>query len=160
MKNSICKCIKYHQIKSKSFTLAEVLIVLGIIGVIAAICLPTLIKKYQQHETVTGIKKVYSELFQAIKLSQIDNGDVSTWDFDQYQPAFDEQYIFKYMKVIDKTTLSAAKSKYKVTYLQSSGKPETLLGIMYSSNIYTMSDGTQFFAATDINMSSGIFDKS
>ena len=41
----------------KSMTLAEVLITLGIIGVVAAITLPTLINNYQNTQYVTSLKK-------------------------------------------------------------------------------------------------------
>lgn len=51
--------------KRCAFTLAEVLITLGIIGVVAAITIPTLINNYQKHATATQLKKAYSELTQA-----------------------------------------------------------------------------------------------
>lgn len=43
-----------HQ-KTKGFTLAEVLITLGIIGVVAAMTIPTLIANAQKHSAVTGL---------------------------------------------------------------------------------------------------------
>src|SRR5574344_1534418 len=43
-----------------AFTLAEVLIVLGIIGIVAALTIPTLMMNAQKHEYVTGLKKFYS----------------------------------------------------------------------------------------------------
>lgn len=56
------------------FTLAEVLITLGIIGVVAAITIPTLISKYQKQEYVTRLKKAYSEFNQALRLMANDYG--------------------------------------------------------------------------------------
>src|SRR5574344_1376129 len=52
------------KLKSKfsGFTLAEVLIVLAIIGVVASMTLPTLINKVQKQEYVTALKKEYSML--------------------------------------------------------------------------------------------------
>lgn len=50
----------------KAFTLAEVLITLGIIGVVAAITIPGLITKYQKLATVVKLKKVYSQLNQVM----------------------------------------------------------------------------------------------
>ena len=50
----------------KGFTLAEVLITLGIIGVVAALTMPTLMSNYRKHQTVTQLKKAYSEISQAI----------------------------------------------------------------------------------------------
>lgn len=48
----------------KAFTLAEVLITLGIIGIVAAMTLPALIGKYQKNQTLTQLKKAYTEISQ------------------------------------------------------------------------------------------------
>ena len=53
----------------KAFTLAEVLITLGIIGVVAAITIPSLITKYHRHIAETKLKRFYSTMNQAIKMS-------------------------------------------------------------------------------------------
>ena len=55
-----------HHFKSikKGFTLAEVLITLGVIGVVAALTLPSLVAKYQKKTYVTGLKRAYSLLLQ------------------------------------------------------------------------------------------------
>ena len=50
--------------KKVAFTLAEVLITLGIIGVVAALTLPTLISNYQKRVYVTQLKKSVSVLSQ------------------------------------------------------------------------------------------------
>lgn len=42
--------------KAKAFTLSEVLITLGIIGIIAAMTLPSLVGRYQEKVTVTRLK--------------------------------------------------------------------------------------------------------
>ena len=49
-------------LKRPAFTLAEVLITLGIIGVVAALTLPTLISNYKKQTYVTGLQKAYSVL--------------------------------------------------------------------------------------------------
>ena len=64
----------------KGFTLAEVLITLAIIGVVAAMTIPTLISNYKKHTVETKLKRVYSVMNNAIKLSTIDNGETATWD--------------------------------------------------------------------------------
>lgn len=51
--------------KNLGFTLAEVLVTLGIIGVISAMTLPTLVKNHQRQVYVTQLHKVYNELSQA-----------------------------------------------------------------------------------------------
>src|SRR5574344_762048 len=52
------KC--YSKIKRTAFTLAEVLIVLGIIGIVASMTIPTLMNKVAKQEYVAGLKKFYS----------------------------------------------------------------------------------------------------
>ena len=66
--------------KTNAFTLAEVLITLGIVGVVAVMTMPTVIKHHQQQVTVNRLKHTYSTLSQAIKLSETENGFVKEWD--------------------------------------------------------------------------------
>ena len=65
--------------KKLAFTLAEVLITLGIIGVVAALTLPALISNYKKQETTARLKKFYSTMSQAIILSENDNGSSKEW---------------------------------------------------------------------------------
>lgn len=60
------KINKKIMIKLNAFTLAEVLITLGIIGVVAAMTIPTLINNYQNQVYVTIFKKGYKQLSQAM----------------------------------------------------------------------------------------------
>ena len=59
-----------------AFTLAEVLITLGIIGVVAAMTMPVLIQNHQEKVTVTRLKKAYSILSQAYMSSSAENIDI------------------------------------------------------------------------------------
>ena len=63
----------------KGFTLAEVLITLGIIGVVASITLTSLIAEHQKLVTVTKLKKAYNDLNNAIILAEFEHGDKSKW---------------------------------------------------------------------------------
>ena len=56
------------------FTLAEVLITLSIIGVVAALTIPGLVRNFQEAQWKATAKKTYSELVQATKLLSIENG--------------------------------------------------------------------------------------
>ena len=68
----------------KGFTLAEVLITLAIIGVVASMTIPTLISSYKKHTVETKLKRVYSVMNSAIKLSTIDNGETVTWGIESF----------------------------------------------------------------------------
>lgn len=57
-----------------AFTLAEVLITLTIIGVIAALTIPTLVKDYQKAQFRSGLKKAHTTLSNAFQLMSYDNG--------------------------------------------------------------------------------------
>ena len=69
----------HFSLKSAAFTLAEVLITLGIIGVVAALTLPTLTSNYRKKVVATRLKKFYSNINQAIALSETQNGAREQW---------------------------------------------------------------------------------
>ena len=61
------------------FTLAEVLITLVIIGVVAAMTIPTVINNTKKQEYVSKLKKVYSTLAQATNLIIAEEGPIPVW---------------------------------------------------------------------------------
>ncbi|MBP7211578.1 type II secretion system protein [bacterium] len=97
--------------RQKAFTLAEVLITLGIIGVVAALTIPTLMAKTKKQQTTVALKKFYSTMSQAIKLSEVDNGDDSEWKVDNTQDysgrTFFNTYLDKYIQYTKTETISA-----------------------------------------------------
>ena len=68
-----------HFLLSKAaFTLAEVLITLGIIGVVAALTLPSVVANYKEKQLTTAWKKAYSDVANAALLMSQNNEDLST----------------------------------------------------------------------------------
>ena len=92
------------------FTLSEVLITLGVIGVVLAITMPILIKNYQRFITVKKLKSSYSVFAQALQRSVADNGDIRTWDRSNPR-LYAEKYFNMYLKGVNKS------SNYYVTSL-------------------------------------------
>lgn len=88
------------------FTLAEILITLGVIGVVAAMTMPTLIQNHKKHVVETKLKKAYSIFSQAFQLAIAENGEVNTWEYldGAYSidntVAFTEKYLVPYLKVV------------------------------------------------------------
>lgn len=70
------RCLLSEKIRC-GFTLAEVLITLGIIGIVAAMTIPNLMVKHSQQETVTKLQRAISIFNQAYKMSFDELGDVS-----------------------------------------------------------------------------------
>lgn len=62
-----------------AFTLAEVLITLGIIGVVASLTMPTLIQKTTEQRTISQLSKTYSTLSQAWQRMETEYGTIDTW---------------------------------------------------------------------------------
>ena len=115
----------------KGFTLAEVLITLGIIGVVAAITLPILIQNYQKKVFSTRAKQAYSLLAQAIKLSEIENGDINNCSEQAFTQKSTETFVekcikpyFKELRLCSKgldEKCGAVVSQYGLNYLTNNG---------------------------------------
>ncbi len=73
MRRAVTLNLKNYQ--RTGFTLAEVLITLGIIGVVAAMTLPSLIQRNNNKVVETRLKKFYSAINQAIMMAEVDYGD-------------------------------------------------------------------------------------
>lgn len=117
----------------RGFTLAEVLVTLGVIGVVAAMTLPTLIQNYRNHVAETRLKKFYSTFNQAIQRSVVENGDTNTWDMFMGGSAVDnkgnyannieqveenyEKYLGKYIKTVNKKKISTSTAGKNIIYL-------------------------------------------
>lgn len=101
----------------KGFTLAEVLITLGIIGIVAAMTLPTLVQHHKKKVVETRMAKFYSIFNQALLQSKIDNGDFKYWDFPKATDAeimekWHDRYIKPYVKIL-KTRVADVGSTYR-----------------------------------------------
>ena len=63
------------------FTLAEVLITIGIIAIVAAMTLPSMVQKYQEKVIINRLKKVYSTLSQLHILVSENDGTPAEWGY-------------------------------------------------------------------------------
>lgn len=61
----------------KAFTLAEVLVTMMVIGVVAAMAIPNLVKNYQKTQYVTLLKKTYTGFNQALARASADKGCIN-----------------------------------------------------------------------------------
>lgn len=71
------------------FTLAEILITLGIIGIVAALTVPMFVERYREKVIVNKLKKFYSSYSQAFAMAVAENGTVDTWGLIDREPLVD-----------------------------------------------------------------------
>lgn len=71
----------------KAFTLSEVLVVVGIIGVVAVLTLPTVINSADRNKNITQLRKVQNELQAAFSQAITKYGDSEDWGIGYGQNA-------------------------------------------------------------------------
>ncbi len=76
--------MKHHFEKKNGFTLAEVLITLGVIGVVAALTLPSVISKFQNQAYIAALKKAYATVQNAHLRVVEENGEPKDWILFSY----------------------------------------------------------------------------
>lgn len=68
--------------QKNGFTLAEVLITIVVIGIIAAIIIPVILQNHKEKVTVTKVKRAYKTLFDAYQFAQIELGTPDNWGIE------------------------------------------------------------------------------
>ena len=132
--------------KVKAFTLAEVLITLAIIGVVAAMTMPVLIQNYQKRALETQIKHFYSTFSQAVKQYMADYGTddlrntpLASDNYEDYASpeaiASIRNFMTKYLKVV-KECDHAPSDCFAKEYRSYDGKADNGYGINNVNNVY------------------------
>ncbi len=106
------------------FTLAEVLITLGIIGVVAAITIPAIQAKYFEKVVVAKVKQTYSILGNAVNMMISEQGcGVSSCYNTVSAPDIETiaGWVDKYFKYTEKTCVPANGSKKAISWLPEFG---------------------------------------
>ena len=128
-----------HKNMRKAFTLAEVLITLGIIGVVAAMTLPTLITNYQKRATVAKLKRAYSVIKQAYLMSYDQVGDPTA---DEALAMGNDNYFKTYWAPYIKGTVC---SSYQECGYSSNAPWIMSNGSKLATNVVALSGRTTFY---------------
>jgi len=87
----------------KGFTLAEVLITLAIIGVVAAITIPSIIANHQKRELETRLAKSYRTISHAVNMAIAEHGGIESWNWDVMEAEkrfkFAKTYILPHLNI-------------------------------------------------------------
>ena len=135
--------------KILAFTLAETLIVMGVIGVVAALTLPNLNSSTGDKEKVVKVKKIYQNLNDAIGRAVAIYGPLNEWDYlskGPNGPKFVGERITEFMKIskicIAKNMNCFSSSKTKVIDGNESTSSLDSYGEAYDSYRVITADGT------------------
>ena len=95
--------LDYLYNKKVAFTLAEVLVTLGVLGVVAALTMPGMIINHRKKIVAESVKKTYSELNQVLKMAEIEHGMISDWRYRKVDELdkWVQTYFEPYVKVIN-----------------------------------------------------------
>ena len=109
----VAHCDKFRRV---AFTLAEVLITLGIIGVVAAITLPTLIQNYQKQVWVNQLKKEVSVMQNAVRSLIATEGVENLFDTSFFERKNCQEGFFCYKRHFEKLNLKIVGEKKHTGY--------------------------------------------
>ena len=157
---------QYPSTRRGAFTLAEVLITLGVIGVVAALTLPMLIQNYQKHVTLNKLKVNFSILSNAVRMAESEYGEITTWEeiLNAYNNtdytdddkaaaksqagAIVKKYLFPHLSGAQfSETKSLAQLGYKKTILYRNG--QTFAGGTTVAPSLVLKNGTVIFIGVD-----------
>lgn len=140
-----------------AFTLAEVLVTVGIIGVVAAMTVPNLMENYQRQSYITQLRKVYSEFSQAAESAMADS---NTQRFREARSIRNGTFLEDYFKTTQTCVLNSVSDCFADTYTTISGTSLRLRDYISGScavvaSGYSVCVGNTYFLAVDVNGKQG-----
>ena len=134
---------------NNAFTLAEVLITLGVIGVVAALTMPSLINKIQEKQFHSKFKKSYAVFSQAAQKIYNEDGEFSVYEHSMWG-----EYLCKlgnHIKIAKSGTSCGNKYPYvrwhdNLQWYNQKGEPMSFFGNgAYALNFtFITTDGTMY----------------
>lgn len=138
--------------EKRAFTLAEVLITLGIIGVVAAMTLPTLITKYREQVTMHQLEKAYNTMSRGYEMAvNGEEGTPDTWGLtgEKLQdPTIILTILSRYIKQL-KICNKAAGCWPNVRYIQKNGTLGVNINTSSSYGKAIINDGMLMYVWSD-----------
>lgn len=125
--------------RKKGFTLAEVLVTLGVIGIVAALTLPTLSTNYQTAACESTTAKFYVNMQEAAQRYMVRKNVESLADLN-FDP---EDFVNSSFKVV-KTCYSSVINKCRPTSFKTNQGSSSLRPHYSHYKTYVLADGTAF----------------
>lgn len=122
------------------FTLAEVLVTLGIIGVVSAMTVPSLMQNYQRQSYITQLHKIYNELQQAFVQEMTEQNALNLYEAGLNSKTSIKNFFNKHLRVIQ-TCEGIAEPCFKTTYRNLNGASLTFPGTWGAGNCAVIASG-------------------
>ena len=111
----------HFSLKSAAFTLAEVLVTLGIIGVVSAMTVPTLMQNYQRQSYITQLHKVYNEVQQGALRYMTDRNAINLMEAGLTNSAAMQEFLRDNFKIVSMGTTDSDMPWNNVSYKNLNG---------------------------------------
>ena len=135
---------------NKAFTLAEVLITLMIIGIVAALTIPSVISNYQQQEFKTGLKKAVSVLNEAIQTNIAQEGETPYENWDLFTYLQRHMNVIKSIDYVGRCVKSASdRTPFDVEKEGGEACGVNSAGTLRSNRVFYTTDGMRFEIPVD-----------
>lgn len=115
---------KFFTGRKKGFTLVETLIVLAVIGIVAAMTIPLIITSSNNTKFVTGLQKAANTFSNAINTSQADV-KMESWDFTFETERLVKTYILPYLNVAKDCGMATGMGCFGTNYTFKDGAVDT-----------------------------------
>ena len=90
--------LKIAQSVRRAFTLAELLIVMAIVGIIAAVTIPLVSANSQKLQSISALQKANNTFANMVNQSQV-NTKIESWNFNTDTETFVKEYFLPYVNV-------------------------------------------------------------
>lgn len=122
----------------------------------AALTLPSVITNYQKKAAVSQLKKVYSQLSNAVKMSETVNGEMADWDFPDgyYTPdiiPFFQKYYKPYLNVVSECQGESLNCFVRENYIPLLLNGSTSNGAWFAGYIAKLADGSYIYTLSSVS---------
>ena len=119
---ALCESVgSYFRHWCGAFTLAEVLVTLGIIGVVSAMTVPTLMQNYQRQSYITQLHKVYNEVQQGALRYMTDRNAINLMEAGLTNSAAMQEFLRDNFKIVSMGTTDSDMPWNNVSYKNLNG---------------------------------------
>ena len=125
--------------------MAEVLVTLGIIGVVSAMTVPSLMQNYQRQSYVAQLHKVYNEAQQAAQMVLTDTNAINLQEAGLTTDEAVDAWVKKYFKVVKECGNKSSDCFASGEYKRLNGSPMESI-FKYGKNQYILASGTAIYA--------------